>query len=152
VTNVGRLNMYEVTGTEADDTTLDDLQSVPSLIEGVPAKILLEIGGTELQPGWWWPPLGSIGTYAVEAVYRVRVDVITSAKYTFEQGDQDDTANNKSVSDEAGKGILYELGAWLNALLSAPAAFIWMVITVVVVFGVLYLGVKLISGVRGRQR
>ena len=121
VTNVGRLNMFEVDGSNIPDTSFDTFDTQPAAIEYVPSKFLIEIGGTDLIPGWWWPPLGAVNRYAVEATYRVRADIVTSAKYTFEQGDQDDTVNPKSISHEPGYGILYDFAAWFSGVLASLA-------------------------------
>ena len=100
ITNVDRLNMFHPDGAFAEDSSLEQFESNPSTIQGVPTSIITEVAGTRLQPAWWKPPGAASGRYAVEATYRVRLDVVTSALYTFELGDQDDTLNDVIIHDE----------------------------------------------------
>jgi len=117
VTNVGRLNMFSMSSSETyRDTSIDQLDVSPSVIEGVPSAIIAEIAGTVLVPGWWLPPMGTIGTYAVQAEYRVRFDIVTSALYTFQQGDQESELDNATVEEKAGEGGLGQVGDFFDQL------------------------------------
>jgi len=134
VTNVDRLNMFYTGGGAASDTSLDDLQADPSIINGVPNAVEVEVAGTELQPAWWKPPGGASGRYAVEARYRLRIDIVTSALYTFQQGDQDDSLNNADIDDRESQGIFGELGAFFSSLGGGFTNLIYAIVIVIVVY------------------
>lgn len=118
VTNIGPVNMRTIDEKTQGITDPDTTQANPALISGIPSKLIIEVGGTSLEPGWWWPLFGSVGTYAVYANYRIRIDVLTSAKYTFYQGDQDDKLKKPLISANA-TDPLGDFLAWLESKLAA---------------------------------
>lgn len=149
LTNVGGVNMYHVDGRQESDMSLEDAQTDTHRLDGVPSSILLEVAGTSLQPGWWQPFGGSVGVYAVQAEYRLRVDVLTSAKYTFAAGDQDDDLKDAIVSADANKGFLGNLLDDITALFQDPFV---VIISLVVFVMVIYVILKIIPAISGVGR
>ena len=95
----GRVNMWK-----ADGSTASGLDSIPTephedAIPGVPASVDFEVSG-ELQPGWAYPPFGSLATAAVVITYKMRVDVMTSAGYLIEDGEQESEHVEEVIIDD----------------------------------------------------
>lgn len=141
VTNVGRLNMFYINGDDASNTNFNDFDTNETEtygLAGVPDEVLIEIAGTSLEPGWWWPsPSATIGTYAVQAEYRIRVDVLTAAKYTFQTGNQDDELDDANVSDETEPPFELIDFSWLTDAIgnffSDPKVFIMIIVIIIAI-------------------
>jgi len=106
--NTGKLNMWTVDGASASGDTFPS-EPHKDALPGVPEKVIFEVS-TELSPGWEWPWFGTIGTYAVSTNYKIRVDVLTSAGYQLEDGEQEDEHLNDTIIDDPADPF----GDWLR--------------------------------------
>jgi len=142
LTNTGPLNMFLVSGAGVSSSTLEGLRDTPGALANVPSQIYADISGTSLLAGWWAPPGGSTTINAVEVDYTVRFDVVTSAKYTFQQGSQPTTTVNASIEDKGGKGWFEKIGDWFEGVLGILGSPFTFVIIIIVIIGVFFVVIK----------
>ena len=135
-TNTGPLNMYLVDGS-ASSTTLESLQQTPGALANVPSRIYIEVSGISLQPGWWAPPGGSTTIDNVQDVSTIRFDVVTSAKYTFEQGSPNTKLLDVKDVNLGGKGWWENLSDFF-ANLAPNFTMLGVFILVIIVLLIIY--------------
>jgi len=109
--NTGKLNMWTVEGSVVDGEDTIPLEPPKDAIPGVPEKVIFEVS-SELSPGWEWPWFGTPSAKAVKANYKVRADVMTSAGYLIEDGEQEDEHLDDIIIDESADTI----GDWLEGV------------------------------------
>jgi hypothetical protein len=151
----GKVNMFTPEGSEADGS---DFPSTPqrSSLPDVPEKVIFELS-SELSPGWEWPLFGSISTEAVKTDYKVRVDVLTTAGYRIEDGEQEDESIDEVIIDESADPIgdfIGAVGSWVDGVFTGlggfALGFIMPIVIVIAVAVILFFVMRIIALRRGK--
>lgn len=114
-----------ITPTEVNNTI-----GVEGSISGVPDAVELEVYGSVL-PGYQWPFLGSISTFATFFKYQLRVDVLTTAGYEIVDGTPPEDPIDPTIID-IGMNPIGEIMKLLGDAIMGPIILIIMVVVVLV--------------------
>lgn len=114
----------------ASPTEVEQGIGVEGALAGVPEGVNLEVYGS-LLPGFQWPLLGSITTFATYFKYQLRVDVLTTAGYQIIDGTPPEDPIDPDIID-IGMNPIGELLELLGDAIMGPIIIIAMIAIVLI--------------------